>query len=66
MIASTLPEFPGSKSGICDRKPQRCNSEVALIRGPLVVEYVLGDLLTRDVPGMEDALWHILSHHGSC
>ena len=24
------------------------------------VEYVPGDLLTRDVPGIEDALWHLL------
>lgn len=24
------------------------------------VEYVFGDLLTRDVPGIEDALWHLL------
>jgi hypothetical protein len=24
------------------------------------VEYVPGDLLTPDVPGIEDALWHLL------
>jgi len=60
MIASTLPEFPGSNSGICDRKPQRCKSEVELTHDPLVVEYAPGDLLTRDVSGMEDALWHLL------
>lgn len=60
MIASTSPEFPGSKSGICNRTPQRCKSEVALTHDPLVVEYVPGDLLTRDVLGMEGALWHLL------